>query len=82
MKKHFYHGLRFKLLMVSLVLLSIPLMGYRFIQEMELFLRETEDHHLQATAMTLARLIFDKSQKSTTITWVFPPFLFQPNIGR
>ena len=39
-RPRFWHRIRFKLLLVSLTLLGIPLAGYLFIQETEQFLRD------------------------------------------
>lgn len=61
MKRRFYHGLRFKLLLVSLSLLTIPWAGYRFIQEIESFLRSAQEQNLMATARTLALMVQDTS---------------------
>jgi len=55
--RHFFRGLRFKLLLVSLTLLVIPLAGYRFIQDVESFLRTAQDQNLIATARSLAMLV-------------------------
>ncbi len=48
------HSIRFKLLLLSLVLLVIPLSGYRFIQQMEHFLRQAQDDNLLTTTRALA----------------------------
>ena len=55
MKKRF--GIRFKLLLVSLSLIAIPVTGYQFIREMETFLRDAQDHNLTTTAQALALLV-------------------------
>lgn len=55
--RRFYRGLRFKLLLVSFTLLVIPLTGYRFIQDVESFLRTAQDQNLIATARSLAMLM-------------------------
>lgn len=53
----FWHGVRFKLLLVSLTLLGIPWAGYRFIQETEQFLRDAQDQALQTTASSVANIM-------------------------
>ena len=54
MKRRF--GIRFKLLLVSLSLLAIPWAGYRFIQEMEIFLRQAQARNLETTSRALASM--------------------------
>lgn len=58
----FWHSVRFKLLLVSLTLLGIPLAGYRFIEETEHFLRDAQDQALETTASSVANLMhaYDK----------------------
>ena len=55
--RRFYQSLRFKLLLVSLTLLVIPLAGYHFIQDVELFLRSTQEQNLINTAHSVATRI-------------------------
>ena len=57
MATRFWHSVRFKLLLVSLTLLGIPLAGYRFIEETEHFLRDAQDQALQTTAASVANLM-------------------------
>mgnify|MGYP001823847908 CR=1 FL=1 len=52
--RRFHHSLRFKLLLISLTLLVIPLAGYRFIQDVELFLRTAQEQNLVTVARSLA----------------------------
>jgi two-component system sensor histidine kinase ChvG len=52
--RRFYQSLRFKLLLVSLTLLVIPLAGYRFIQDVEFFLRAAQEQNLLTTALSVA----------------------------
>ena len=52
--RRFYQSLRFKLLLISLTLLVIPLAGYRFIQDVELFLRTAQEQNLASNARSLA----------------------------
>lgn len=54
MKHKFRHSLRFKLLTISLSLLVIPWAGYRFIQDMESILRQSQDDTLMSSAALLA----------------------------
>jgi dedicated sortase system histidine kinase len=54
-KKRF--GIRFKLLLVSLSLIAIPVAGYQFIREMETFLRDAQDQNLATTTQALALLV-------------------------
>lgn len=56
-KPRFWRRIRFKLLLVSLTLLGIPLAGYRFIQETEQFLRDAQDQALQTTASSVANIM-------------------------
>ena len=42
----FFQSIRGKLLLVSLVLLVIPVLGYRFVSAMESFLREGQGNNL------------------------------------
>ncbi|MDJ0739864.1 MAG: ATP-binding protein [Gammaproteobacteria bacterium] len=56
-RPRFWHRIRFKLLLVSLTLLGIPLAGYRFIQETEQFLRDAQDQSLQTTASSVANIM-------------------------
>lgn len=56
-RAYFWHRVRFKLLLVSLTLLGIPLAGYLFIQETEQFLRDAQDQALQTTASSVANVM-------------------------
>lgn len=56
-RPRFWQRIRFKLLLVSLTLLGIPLAGYRFIQETEQFLRDAQDQALQTTASSVANVM-------------------------
>ena len=56
-RSRFWHRIRFKLLLVSLTLLGIPLAGYLFIQETEQFLRDAQDQALQTTASSVANIM-------------------------
>lgn len=55
-------GIRSKLLLVSLSLIAIPVAGYRFIQEMETFLRQAQEQNLNTTAQALTLLVQNSNQ--------------------
>lgn len=57
LSKHFYHSVRFKLLLVSLTLLGIPWAGYQFILETEHFLQQAQNQNLHNTAQALANVL-------------------------
>ena len=59
MSPRFYHGLRFKLLLLSLLLLVIPWAGYQYIHETERFLRQTQEETLLGTAQAVAAILND-----------------------
>jgi dedicated sortase system histidine kinase len=52
--------LRTKLALVSLVLLALPWLGYRYVQEMERFLLESQQQALLATARATATMLHEK----------------------
>ena len=54
--------LRVQLALVSLVLLALPWLGYRYVQEMERFLLESQQQALLATARATAALLHEKPQ--------------------
>lgn len=56
-KRRFFQGIRFKLLLVSLALLAIPWAGYRYLQETERFLRQTQETMLLGTAQAVAAIL-------------------------
>jgi two-component system, OmpR family, sensor histidine kinase ChvG len=60
--RRFYHSIRFKLLLVALTLLVIPWAGYRFIQETENFLRETQESMLLGTAQAVATILHNRDE--------------------
>ena len=53
-------SIRSKLLLVSLVLLAIPLVGYGFVREMESVLRAGQEQVLLATARAVATTLHDR----------------------
>lgn len=61
-KRRFYHSIRFKLLLVALTLLIIPWAGYRFIQETENFLRESQETMLLGTAQAVATILHNRDE--------------------
>jgi len=56
----FKFSIRAKLLLVSLVLLAIPLLGYSFVREMENVLRAGQEQVLLATARAVATTLHDR----------------------
>ncbi len=60
--RRFYQSLRFKLLLISLTLLVIPLTGYRFIQDVEFFLRTAQEQNLMTTAHSVATQLQAQAQ--------------------
>jgi dedicated sortase system histidine kinase len=52
--------LRVKLALLSLVLLALPWLGYRYVQEMERFVLESQQQSLLATARATAALLHEK----------------------
>jgi two-component system, OmpR family, sensor histidine kinase ChvG len=58
----FLHSIRGKLLLVSLVLLAIPVLGYRFISDMENFLREGQEQSLAGATRAVAATLSDRPQ--------------------
>ena len=56
-KHHFYHSIRFKLVLTALSLLLIPWAGYRYIQENEQFLRSAQEDVLFGTAQATAVML-------------------------
>jgi two-component system sensor histidine kinase ChvG len=56
----FLQSIRGKLLLVALVLLAIPFLGYRFINDMEAFLREGQEQALTSTTRAVAATLSDR----------------------
>ena len=56
-RRPFSRSIRFKLLLVSLSLLAIPWAGYRYIQETERFLRQTQETLLTGIAQAVAAIL-------------------------
>ena len=61
-KRRFYHGVRFKLLLVALTLFVIPWAGYRYIQETETFLRRAQENVLLGTAQAVATVLHNRQE--------------------
>ncbi|MBL8513913.1 MAG: hypothetical protein JNJ55_07965, partial [Betaproteobacteria bacterium] len=64
----FFTSLRAKLIAVALLLLLVPLVGYRFVQEMERYLREGHREVLVSAAKLLSATLSDR------------PLLFAPPV--
>ncbi|OOZ36894.1 proteobacterial dedicated sortase system histidine kinase [Solemya velesiana gill symbiont] len=62
MSQPFRHSIRFKLLLVSLILLVIPWAGYRYVQETESFLRNAQETMLLGTAQTVGALLHNHEE--------------------
>ncbi len=55
-------GIRGQVFLVSLILLAIPWMGYRYILEVENFLRQGQERTLSGTAQAIATALHDRQQ--------------------
>ena len=58
----FFRSIRARLLLIALLLLTIPLIGFRFIQEMDGYLREGQQQVLSSTARLLSATLSDRPQ--------------------
>src|SRR5688572_11172404 len=56
----FFHGIRFRLLLVALVLLALPWLAAQFIVSMEAFLRQSQADQVAATARVVAAALNDR----------------------
>lgn len=56
----FLFSIRGKLLLVSLVLLAIPVVGYRFVTHMEAFLRESQEQALVSATRAIAATLSER----------------------
>ena len=54
-------GLRTQVLLLALILLVIPWVGYRYVLEMERFLREGQERALIATARAVATALHERA---------------------
>jgi len=66
MRAAFFHGIRFRLLLASLVLLATPALAVQFISRMEAFLRIAQEQDIAATARAVASALSDRPA-------LFPP---------
>ncbi len=66
MSRKFRHSIRFKLLLVSLTLVTIPWAGYRYIQETENFLRSAQETMLLGTAQAVAAILHNREEVFST----------------
>lgn len=58
-RRRFTRSIRFKLLLISLSLLAIPWAGYRYLQETERFLRQTQQTLLMGIAQAVAAILHE-----------------------
>lgn len=58
--RHFFSSIRTRLMAVSLVLLLIPYLGYRFVTSMEAFLRESQERSLTDSSRLLAAALSER----------------------
>jgi two-component system, OmpR family, sensor histidine kinase ChvG len=56
----FLFSIRGKLLLVSLILLAIPVVGYRFVTHMEAFLRESQEQALASATRAIAATLSER----------------------
>jgi two-component system, OmpR family, sensor histidine kinase ChvG len=61
-KFHIPFGIRGQVFLVSLVLFAIPWVGYRYILEVENFLRQGQERTLAGTAQAIATALHDRQQ--------------------
>ncbi|HXN15909.1 MAG TPA: hypothetical protein VN878_06005, partial [Usitatibacter sp.] len=60
MSAGFFYGIRFRLLLVALVLLAVPWIAAQFISRMEAFLRANQEQAIGATARVIAAALSDR----------------------
>jgi two-component system, OmpR family, sensor histidine kinase ChvG len=60
LRARFVHGIRFRLALVALALLALPLLAAHFITSMEAFLRESQERAIGATARAVAAALSDR----------------------
>ena len=74
LRRQYSLSIRAKLLLVSLSLLIVPVIGYKYIQEMEAYLRDDQEKSLIENARIVAAVlhgyknIFSKQDVSTVAT--------------
>jgi dedicated sortase system histidine kinase len=59
---NFFHGIRFRLLVVALALIAVPWLAAQFIARMETFLRQSQEQSAAATARAVAAALSDRPQ--------------------
>ena len=62
MDTRFVHGIRFRLVLVALVLLALPWLAAQFISSMETYLRDAQERSIGATARAIAAALSDRPQ--------------------
>jgi dedicated sortase system histidine kinase len=75
-RRRFRESLRFKLLLVSLSLLAIPLAGYRYLVETEQFLRSASEQNLQQKAELIAQLLATQQEPAFRSSFSEAPAIF------
>ena len=63
----FFRSIRAKLLLIALLLLLIPCIGFRFIQEMDGYLREGQEQVLVSAAKLLSATLSDRPQLFSSV---------------
>ncbi|MEO8101450.1 MAG: ATP-binding protein [Betaproteobacteria bacterium] len=63
----FFRSIRAKLLLIALLLLLIPFIGFRFIQEMDGYLREGQEQVLVSAAKLLSATLSDRPQLFSSV---------------
>jgi dedicated sortase system histidine kinase len=58
----FFHGIRFRLLLVALALVAVPWLAAQFIARMETFLRQSQEQSAAAAARAVAAALSDRPQ--------------------
>ena len=58
----FFHGIRFRLMLVALSLLALPWLAAQFIASMESFLRQSQADQIAATARLVAAALSDRPE--------------------
>ncbi|MGE5093873.1 MAG: ATP-binding protein [Betaproteobacteria bacterium] len=61
-RARFFHGIRFRLLVVALGLIAVPWLAAKFIARMETFLRQSQEQSIAATARAVAAALSDRPQ--------------------
>ncbi|HET9651792.1 MAG TPA: ATP-binding protein [Usitatibacter sp.] len=61
-RARFFHGIRFRLLVVALALVAVPWLAAKFIARMETFLRQSQEQSIAATARAVAAALSDRPQ--------------------